>query len=134
MFEPETFTWGTVGVQKVYGPVKPPMVFEQFSWWHPFEGHTADWITALIELHRATGEREYLDKAQAAANAICAQQFSNGAFSTWGFRHYEKGKLVPDEDPGFNWYNCNARADRGLYELDAYVRSISLGASHAGSR
>ena len=44
--------------------------------------------------------------------------------STWGARHYEKERLVPDEDPGNNWYNCNARADWGLYSLDDYVRSL----------
>lgn len=104
--------------------VKGPMVFEQFACWAPMEFHTANWIDSLIALHKATGKLIYLEKATAAANAICAQQFSNGAFSTWGYRHYENGKLMPDTDPGANWYNCNAYADYSLYELDKYVNSL----------
>ena len=71
--------------------VKGPQVFEQFLCWRPMEGHTANWILALIELHRATGKRIYLDKAKAAANAICHEQYADGQFSTWG-RDYQNGQ------------------------------------------
>ena len=115
----------------VFGPesdaysvhIKGPQVFEQFICWAPMEGHTGNWIESLIALHKATGDKTYLEKAMAAGNAICAQQFDNGAFSTWSVRHLENGKTVPEKDPGGNWYNSNAFADRGLYVLDSYVRS-----------
>jgi len=57
----------------------------------------------------------------AAGNAICAQQFENGSFSTWGAHSWVNGKPV-GEDTGGNWYNCNAAAVAPLYDLDAYVR------------
>jgi uncharacterized protein YyaL (SSP411 family) len=85
------------------------------------EGHTAYYIRSLLELHRATGEREYLEKAMAAGNAICAQQFADGSISNWGTRWLEKGK-PRGENCGHNWYNTNAVASAALYELAAYVR------------
>ncbi len=89
------------------------------------EVHTGFWVQTLIELHKATGEKVYLDKARAAANAICAVQFEDGAFSTQGMRYYRDGRIVSDKETGMNWYNCNAMATKGLYALDQYLRSIS---------
>jgi maltose/maltodextrin transport system substrate-binding protein len=103
-------------------PVKTPLVFEQFVCWYPMEGHTAHWITSLIELHRATGKQIYLDKAKAAGNAICAQQFDDGSFSTWGARSFVNGK-VTGENTGGNWYNANVMAVEALYKLDAYCHA-----------
>ena len=101
--------------------VKGPQVFEQFLCWRPMEGHTANWILALIELHRATGKRIYLDKAKAAANAICHEQYADGQFSTWG-RDYQTGKAFADDQdpPRRNWFNANACADWALYKLTLY--------------
>jgi hypothetical protein len=65
-------------------PVKGPLVFEQFVCWAPMEGHTAFWMASLIELHKATGEPVYLDKAKAAGNAICSQQFPMASFRRGG--------------------------------------------------
>jgi hypothetical protein len=101
--------------------VKTPLVFEQFVCWYPMEGHTAAWTYTLIELHRATGKPEYLEKAKAAGNAIVAQQFDDGSFSTWGVRSFVDGK-VSGENPGGNWYNANVMAVEALYRLDAHVR------------
>jgi len=105
--------------------VKGPQVFEQFVCWRPMEGHTANWILALIELHRASGKRTYLDKAKAAANAICHEQYADGQFSTWG-RDVQTGKaFVDDTDPPRrNWFNGNAFADWGLYKLTIYVKGL----------
>ncbi len=100
--------------------VKGPLVFEQFVCWWPMDGHTANWILSLIELHKATGERIYLDKAQAAANAICAEQYENGEFSTWG-RDYETGESPAKHD---NWYNAGAFSDWALYTLAQYVKGL----------
>jgi hypothetical protein len=102
-------------------PVKGPLVFEQFACWYPMEVHTGVWINSLLDLHAATGKAEYLDKAKAAGNAICAQQFDDGSFSTFGARRYPDGKLVGGLSG--NWYNCNAAAVQALYRLDAYCRT-----------
>jgi hypothetical protein len=104
-------------------PVKTPLVFEQFVCWYPMEGHTANWIDSLIELHKATGKQIYLDKAMAAGNAICAQQFDDGSFSTWGVRSCVDGK-VTGENTGGNWYNANVMAVEALYHLSMYCHSI----------
>ena len=98
---------------------KTPLVFEQFVCWYPMEGHTAHWISSLLELHRATGKKIYLEKAKAAGNAMCAQQFDDGSFSTWGARSFVDGK-VTGENTGGNWYNANVMAVEALYELDTY--------------
>jgi hypothetical protein len=104
-------------------PVKGPLVFEQYLCWWPMEGHAGYYIQTLLELHKATGEGVYLDKARAAANAICAQQFEDGAISNWGTRWLENGQ-PRGTDCGHNWYNTNAIASASLYWLDAYIRSL----------
>jgi hypothetical protein len=106
--------------------VKGPQVFEQFVCWRPMEGHTANWILALIELHKATHKRIYLDKAQAAANAICHEQYPDGQFSTWG-RDYQTGKSMDGEvdPPTHNWFNGNAFADWALYKLTLYRKTLT---------
>jgi hypothetical protein len=101
-------------------PVKGPLVFEQYLCWWPMEVHTGYYIQSLLELHKATGEQVYLDKAMAAGNAICAQQFDDGAISNWGTRWLENGQSV-GEDCGHIWYNTNAIASASLYMLDSYV-------------
>lgn len=105
-------------------PARGPLVFEQFGCWHPMEAHTGNWLQSLIALHQASGEREYLDKARAAANAICYEQFPDGQFSTWS-------RAWPvDQSPAAiageikkNWFNCNAMADAALYKLAAYAKN-----------
>ncbi len=99
--------------------VKGPLVFEQFKCWWPMEVHTGNWILSLIELHKATGDPIYLEKAKAAANAICAAQFEDGQFSTWG-RDFKTGKPTAK---WANWYNCNAIADWALYALAQYTEA-----------
>ncbi len=100
--------------------VKGPLVFEQFICWWPMDGHTANWILSLIELHKATGKRVYLDKAKAAADAICAAQYEDGQFSTWG-RDFETGEAPANAD---NWYNAGAFSDWALYTLVQYTRGL----------
>jgi hypothetical protein len=106
--------------------VKTPLVFEQFVCWYPMEGHTASWIDSLLELHRATGKQVYLDKAMAAGNAICAQQFDDGSFSTWGARSCYNGN-ISGENTGGNWYNANIMAVAALYKLHMYCTEINKG-------
>lgn len=113
----------TFGPENEASPVraKGPLVFEQYLCWWPMDGHTANWILSLIELHKATGEPAYLDKAKAAANAICAGQYEDGQFSTWG-RDFETGES-PANSP--NWYNAGAFSDWALYSLVQYVDGLS---------
>jgi hypothetical protein len=106
-------------------PVKGPLVFEQYLCWWPMEGHAGYYIQTLIGLHRATGEKIYLDKAMAAANAICAQQFEEGAISNWGTRWIENGNVM-GTNCGHNWYNTNAIASASLYMLDAYIKGLKI--------
>ncbi len=101
--------------------VKGPLVFEQFVCWWPMDGHTANWILSLIALHRATGESIYLEKAKAAANAICAEQYEDGQFSTWG-RDFETGESPAKSD---NWYNAGAFSDWALYTLAQYTKGLA---------
>lgn len=112
----------TFGPDNAASPVraKGPLVFEQFLCWWPMDGHTANWILSLIELHRATGKRAYLDKARAAANAICAAQYEDGQFSTWG-RDYQTGESPANSD---NWYNAGTFSDWALYTLAQYTREL----------
>ncbi|MCC6123968.1 MAG: hypothetical protein IT426_03325 [Pirellulales bacterium] len=100
-------------------PLKGPLVFEQYVCWWPMEVHAGYYLLANLELHRATGEQIYLDKAKAAGNAICAQQYTDGSISNWGSRWLENGK-PKGENSGHNWYNCNANAAFALYRLAAY--------------
>jgi hypothetical protein len=102
-------------------PVKGPLVFEQYICWWPMEVHAGYYLLACLELHRATGEQVYLEKAKATGNAICAQQYPTGEISNWGTRWLENGKSK-GENSGHNWYNCNAIAAFALYRLDAYCR------------
>ncbi|MCI0334141.1 MAG: hypothetical protein L0228_13060 [Planctomycetes bacterium] len=118
----------TFGPENEASPVrvKGPLVFEQFVCFWPMDAHAANWILTLIELHKATGEQVYLDKAKAAANAICQEQYEDGQFSTWG-RDYETGVCPIDNTGGppvNNWYNCHAYADVALYKLTLYVKSL----------
>ena len=105
-------------------PVKGPLVLEQYVCGWPMEEHTGYYIQSLLALHRATGDKVYLDKAVAAANASCAQQFEDGSISNWGTRWLEnrspKGKPC-----GHNWYNTNAIAAASLYMLDGYRSQTS---------
>ncbi len=112
----------TFGPDNAASPVraKGPLVFEQFLCWWPMDGHTANWILSLIELHKATGEQAYLDKAGAAANAICAGQYEDGQFSNWG-RDFETGASPANND---NWYNAGAFSDWALYTLAQYTRGL----------
>ena len=104
-------------------PIKGPLVFEQYGCWWPMEGHAGYWIQTLIALHRETGDQQYLDKAIAAANAICAQQFEDGSISNWGTRWLENGQ-PHGENCGHNWYNTNAIASAALYWLTDYCQEI----------
>jgi hypothetical protein len=101
-------------------PVKGPLVFEQFACWWPMEGHTGYYIQSLLELHKATGETTYLEKAMAAGNAICAQQFEDGSISNWGTRWLENGRPV-GTNCGHTWYNTNAIASASLYQLASAI-------------
>lgn len=109
-------------------PVKGPLVFEQFDCWWPMEGHTGYYIRSLLGLHQVTGDKIYLDKAKAAANAICAQQFDDGSISNWGTRWLDNGKPM-GTDCGHNWYNTNAIASASLYLLNDYLDQLKKGKS-----
>ena len=65
-----------------------------------------------------------LECLQQAATAICAEQYPDGQFSTWG-RDYQTGKSLNDETdpPRKNWFNGNAFADWALYKLTLYCRT-----------
>jgi hypothetical protein len=105
-------------------PIKGPLVFEQYVCWWPMEVHAGYYLLTNLELHKATGEQVYLNKAKATGNAIYAQQYPNGEISNWGTRWLENGK-PRGENSGHNWYNCNAIAAYALYRLDAYCQGMT---------
>ena len=114
--------------------VKGQQVFEQFMCWLPMEGHMANWMLSLVELQKATGQRVSLDKAKAAANVICSEQYPDGRFSTWG-RDYKTGITFTGENAlAKNWYNANAMAYQGLYMLKQYVRALEIKGFYSGRR
>lgn len=96
-----------------------PLVCEQFMCYAPMEAHTGTWVLSLIALHAATGGSEYLDKAVAAANAICRGQHDQGPFSTWGYDERFERPLHKN-----NWLGCNALAVKALIKLNSYVKSV----------
>ena len=116
----------TFGIENETLPVreKGVLVFEQYNCWAPMDSHTGNWIMSLIELHKATGENQYLEKAMAAANAICFDQYPDGQFSTWG-RNWDDRRTavenIPEEAGSNNWYAGNACATLGLYKLVRYL-------------
>ena len=105
-------------------PVKGPLVFEQYVCWWPMEGHTGYYIQSLLALHKATGDKTYLEKARAAGNAVCSQQFDDGSISNWGTRWLEDGRSR-GVTCGHNWYNTNAIAAASLYLLDGRTKPAS---------
>ena len=96
-----------------------PMVMEQYGCYYPMESHTGNWTLALIALHEATQNREYLNKAICAGNAIVRGQQESGAFATWGF-DTRFGRPLD----GFNWPPDNVCGAIGLMHLDQYCRSL----------
>ena len=122
----DQFVMFGLGSEAAPAPALGPLVFEQYTCWYPMEFHTSNWIMALIELHRASGDDQYLAKARAAANAICHEQFPNGEFSTWSrawpVDNSAEGEAADRKKK--NWFNCNAMADAGLYRLADYCRSL----------
>ena len=76
----------------------------------------------MIELHKATYERIYLDKAKVAANAICIQQYEDGQYSTFG-RDFETGESPQGAEVG-NWYSGMAWSDHALYTLTQYAKGL----------
>jgi hypothetical protein len=79
-------------------------------------------ILSLIELHKATDKRVYLDKAKGAANATCVQQYEDGQYSTFG-RNLWTGES-PQGAEVSDWYNGMAWTDRVLYSLTQYTRGL----------
>lgn len=94
-----------------------PSVMEQYFCYAPMEGHTAHWILSLIALHAATGNQEYLDKACAAADAICRSQLDTGSFTTWGY-DLRFGRPLLDQ---YQWFGGEAQGVYGLLKLRAYL-------------
>ncbi len=98
-----------------------PAVMEQYHCYEPMEGHTGRWILSLMALHSATGEAGYLDKAIAAANAICRQQTPSGAFTTWGY-DLRFGRPLLEQ---YGWYAVDALALQALIRLQTYLESLA---------
>ena len=109
-------------------PVQPPTptVLEQYVCYWPMECHTARWLLALIALHTATGDAEYLTKAIAAANSIVRGQQPSGAYSTWG-NDVRYGRPRDTRD----WPGCNALAVTALVRFQQYLQDIKTGGTLA---
>ncbi|MGH3385090.1 MAG: hypothetical protein ACRDO1_10970, partial [Nocardioidaceae bacterium] len=99
-----------------------PSVLEQYRCFWPMEVHTGHWLMSLLALHHATGEKHYLSKGVAAANAIAAGQVENGALSTWGFDRRFGTTPMP-----VNWPGCNAFAAHALLRWQEYYDAVASG-------
>lgn len=99
-----------------------PMAMEQYWTYHPMAAHTGNWVLALIALHQATQNEQYLVKAICAANAIVRGQQESGAFATWGF-DTRFGRPLNT----FNWPGDNMCGAIGLMHLQRYCQSLKAG-------
>jgi len=61
----------------------PASFISCYGCWVPMDFHTANWGTALLAAHKLTGDKDLLEKAKAAANAITKYQLDDGRTITW---------------------------------------------------
>lgn len=102
-----------------------PAVMEQYGYYYPMDAHTGNWLLSLTVLHYATGRKEYLAKAIAAANAIVRGQHAGGAFWTcsgWGYDERFRSPLSAD-----NWPAGSAIAAGALLVWNRYFQSLHKG-------
>ena len=56
---------------------------ETIGCWQPMDQHTANWGSALLAVHRLTGEKRWLEVARAAGAALTQYQLDDGRTMTW---------------------------------------------------
>lgn len=61
----------------------PASFFSVGGCWLPMDFHTANWGLALLSAYKICGDKEYLEKAAAAGNALTQYQLDTGATITW---------------------------------------------------
>jgi hypothetical protein len=60
-----------------------PTVTEQWQYYWPMAGHTANWLLFLLPLYSATGADEYLQRAVGAANVLTHCVLADGRSATY---------------------------------------------------
>jgi hypothetical protein len=88
----------------------------------------ADFLRLSLALHRATGQPEYLDRAERCLlNHFYFNQFATGDFGHRAF--FEQG-ILPTESVGRAWWCCSPHGYRAFRDvLDAVVR-VADGTAH----
>ena len=95
-----------------YAGWETPCALEQYDCYHPIDSSAAKMINAYLALWRATGEREYLDKARALGDSATRMQEDDGFICTW----WVKGVSRTD-DRYHTWINCLLATARALDNL-----------------
>lgn len=88
-----------------------PTALEQYNCYWPVDGSMSAFISAWSKTYRYTGNRVYLEKAKALADAILRNQRPDGSIPTWFF-----SIDLPD------WLNCMIGTSKTLLELDETIR------------
>jgi hypothetical protein len=94
-----------------------PAVVEQANHYYPIDFHLAHYAVLLADLYKATGKREYKQKAIASARALTYYITDDGKPLT----------LAPDTHAGYGfnaniWYGCAAMAFVALMRIDKLER------------
>jgi len=89
-----------------------PTALEQYNCYWPVDGSMAAFISAWSNTYRYTGNRVYLEKAKALADAILRNQRPDGSIPTWFFTID-----LPD------WLNCMIHTSEILLELDETINA-----------
>jgi len=100
-----------------------PGVKEQYRCYVTIDFHAAHYARFCLAMHRATGERVYLQKARAMADTLTVVQHPSGFYPTWM-------RTSPPKKPGELgavhygniWLNCTAYTGRTMMELGEYLR------------
>jgi len=102
-----------------------PGVLEQYKCYEVIDWHAAHVIRLCQALHKATGERLYLQKAQALADTLTVIQHPQGYYPTW---MRQKPAQDPDElgpiDYGDLWPNCMSYTAETLMKFGQYLDQL----------
>lgn len=94
-----------------------PAGLEQYVWHVPIDASTAFIMNMFLEMHKATGDELYLEKAKALANSITIMQREDGMIPThWMSDAHRNGENF--------WINCHLHAASLLDGLDSYLQSL----------
>lgn len=93
------------------GSMVMPTALEQYNCYWPVDSSMGNFISIWAKAYHYTGNRVYLEKAKALADAVLRNQRTDGSIPTWFFT-----TDLPD------WLNCMVYTSETLLELDNTLR------------